>query len=82
MTLDVVDDGQGFSPEQVTASTRGGGFGLVAMRSRVTELGGTLVVESEPGAGTAVVARFPLADGTGPGDGPARSGFDDEGSGP
>jgi signal transduction histidine kinase len=39
----------------------GGGFGLVAMRQRIEGLSGTLQVESEPGAGTAISARVPAA---------------------
>jgi signal transduction histidine kinase len=37
------------------------GFGLVAMRQRIEGLSGTLQVESEPGAGTAISARVPAA---------------------
>jgi signal transduction histidine kinase len=36
-----------------------GGFGLIAMRERVEGLAGTLVIESEPGAGTTVSASLP-----------------------
>jgi len=36
-----------------------GGFGLVAMRQRIEGLAGTLRVESEPGAGTAISACLP-----------------------
>jgi signal transduction histidine kinase len=36
-----------------------GGFGLIAMRQRVTRLAGQLEIESEPGAGTAVSASLP-----------------------
>jgi signal transduction histidine kinase len=36
-----------------------GGFGLVAMRQRIEGLSGTLRVESEPGAGTAISACIP-----------------------
>jgi signal transduction histidine kinase len=38
----------------------GGGFGLTAMRERVEGLAGTLVIESEPGAGTTISARLPV----------------------
>jgi signal transduction histidine kinase len=48
--LDVRDDGVGF------AAPRPGGFGLVAMRQRMTGVAGTLRVESEPGAGTGISA--------------------------
>ncbi|GAA5190630.1 sensor histidine kinase [Rugosimonospora acidiphila] len=37
----------------------GSGFGLVAMRQRIEALSGTVQVESEPGAGTAISARIP-----------------------
>jgi signal transduction histidine kinase len=52
----VEDDGQGFSPSEVRVDA----LGLVGMRERLALLGGTLSVESEPGAGTAVVADIPL----------------------
>lgn len=55
--LDVVDDGAGFDPE--AAPTSGGGYGLRAMRSRAQELGGTLTIETAPGAGTAVAMSVP-----------------------
>jgi len=35
------------------------GFGLIAMRQRVSRLAGQLEIESEPGAGTAVSASLP-----------------------
>lgn len=53
-TVDVVDDGRGFDPADTS------GFGLPGLRSRVRELGGVLAVESAPGSGTAIAARFPL----------------------
>jgi signal transduction histidine kinase len=40
-------------------SPAGGGFGLIAMRQRVSRLAGQLEIESEPGAGTAVSASLP-----------------------
>jgi signal transduction histidine kinase len=67
VALDVVDDGRGFDPDGLPEPSKdagggtGGGFGLVAMRARLAELGGTLSVESAPGAGTAVAAWVPLA---------------------
>ena len=38
-----------------------GGFGLVAMRQRIEGVSGTLEIESEPGAGTAISACLPAA---------------------
>ncbi|WP_157250538.1 sensor histidine kinase [Nonomuraea typhae] len=52
VTLDVRDDGIGFDPK-LTA------FGLTAMRKRVSRLAGTLEIESETGAGTAISASLP-----------------------
>jgi len=61
--VDVVDDGHGFDPHSLRADpARPGGFGLVAMDSRIRELGGTLTLESEPGEGTAIAARLPIGD--------------------
>ncbi|GAB2690755.1 sensor histidine kinase [Thalassiella azotivora] len=59
--LDVVDDGRGFDPDAPPAPA-GGGFGLVAMRSRVRELAGSLCVESSPGGGTAVAVTLPAPE--------------------
>ncbi|MEU8529977.1 sensor histidine kinase [Streptomyces sp. NPDC048629] len=59
VTLDVVDDGKGFDPAAVRASSEGG-FGLPAMRSRAESLGGTFTVESTPGSGTAIAVSLPL----------------------
>lgn len=64
-TLDVVDDGRGFDPQAWEAAPRGGdtGFGLRAMRERLADVGGGLVIESEPGEGVAVSASIPLPGG-------------------
>jgi len=58
VTLDVRDDGVGFTVP-AGSEARGTGFGLSAMRQRVNRVAGTLAIESEPGAGTAVSARVP-----------------------
>ncbi|GAA3335026.1 sensor histidine kinase [Amorphoplanes nipponensis] len=58
VTLDVRDDGAGFDPAGSRAGPDGG-YGLTAMRQRVQRIAGTLAVESEPGAGTAVSACVP-----------------------
>ncbi len=59
VVLDVRDDGIGFDLGARPVSADGGGFGLTAMRQRVEGLSGTLQVESEPGAGTAISACVP-----------------------
>jgi signal transduction histidine kinase len=59
VTLDVRDDGAGFDPARARAEESDGGYGLTAMRERVQRIAGTLAVESEPGAGTAISACVP-----------------------
>lgn len=62
--LDIVDDGKGFSPRAIDAAASDRtSFGLTAMRQRVEQLGGTLTIESRPGAGTAIAVGFELAGG-------------------
>jgi signal transduction histidine kinase len=59
--LDVQDDGSGLTKnERGPASDLSGGFGLVAMRERVDQLGGELQIESEPGGGTTLAVSIPL----------------------
>jgi signal transduction histidine kinase len=53
LTVSVQDDGRGFDPH-----TRG--LGLVGMGERVKDLGGTLTIDSQEGAGTIVRAVLPL----------------------
>jgi signal transduction histidine kinase len=63
VALDIVDDGRGFTVTDVAAH-RTDSFGLVAIRQRVEQLGGSFVLESAPGQGTAVAVTFPLVEGT------------------
>jgi len=53
--LSVQDDGKGFDARHVR------GLGLLGMEERVTHLGGTFQVKSEPGRGTLVLVDLPLA---------------------
>jgi signal transduction histidine kinase len=52
--LSVVDDGQGFDSAHVR------GLGLMGMEERVTHLGGSFVVQSEPSHGTRLRIEIPL----------------------
>jgi signal transduction histidine kinase len=54
VSLRVEDDGAGFRP------ARERGAGMLGMRERVAQLGGTLHVHSEPGRGAIVTAELPL----------------------
>jgi len=51
----VRDDGVGFDPDAVPAST----YGLMGMRFRVEAEGGTIALQSAPGQGSCVRARLP-----------------------
>ena len=55
----VDDDGRGFDERDV----REDALGLVGMRERLALLGGTLQIESAPGAGTTISAQLPAATG-------------------
>jgi signal transduction histidine kinase len=60
LLLSVVDNGVGFFPAaNPEAMTEKGHFGLVGMRERVLLVGGSLDIQSQPGQGTRVLARFP-----------------------
>jgi signal transduction histidine kinase/DNA-binding NarL/FixJ family response regulator len=56
VSLLVQDDGQGFDP---SSGWQGDTFGLRAMTERAREIGATVDVDSMPGWGTRIRARFP-----------------------
>ncbi|MEN9937311.1 MAG: hypothetical protein RLZZ387_3890 [Chloroflexota bacterium] len=59
--LIVEDDGVGFDVAAVRAGAQAEQrLGLVGMEERVTQLGGTLTIESTPGHGTTVFVSLPL----------------------
>jgi signal transduction histidine kinase len=58
--LEIADDGRGF--DVAVRLSEAGGLGLRTMNDRVAELGGLLTIDSAPGAGTRVRARFPLRE--------------------
>jgi signal transduction histidine kinase len=55
--MEISDDGVGFEPSM---DGTGGGFGIPGMMERAQKLGGTMKIESAPGAGTRVIARVPV----------------------
>lgn len=55
----VIDDGQGFDPS-ARPSGEGRHLGLLSMRERAAELGGTFAVHSRPGAGAEIEVVVPL----------------------
>ncbi|MCU0225910.1 MAG: histidine kinase, partial [Acidobacteria bacterium] len=58
LQLEVRDNGRGFDPS--AAPVGPGGNGLASMKRRAAELGGTLELDSRPGAGTTVRLDVPL----------------------
>jgi signal transduction histidine kinase len=57
LLFEVADDGAGFHNDRGAL----GGHGFVNMADRVGAIGGTVTVDSAPGAGTRVAGRIPLA---------------------
>ena len=63
--LEVVDTGRGFNPPPLVgpqATERVEHIGLRGMRERAALVGGTLTIESAPGAGTRVVVEMPAGE--------------------
>ena len=59
LTLTVADDGRGFDPA-ASPEGRRTGRGLQTLRTRADALGGSLTIDSQPGAGTTVQLRTRL----------------------
>lgn len=59
VALTIRDDGRGFAASDRQRS-RGHGIGLSAMRERLALVGGTLAIDSAPGAGTSLLAEVPV----------------------
>ena len=57
----VEDDGVGFDPVEVTAmAANRAEFGLFSIRERLEQMGGRIVIESEPGCGSKILMTAPL----------------------
>ncbi len=57
LIMTVCDDGQGFDPDTAKDPES---FGLRNMQQRATRLGGTFVIDSEPGKGTLLTVTVPF----------------------
>jgi NarL family two-component system sensor histidine kinase LiaS len=55
-TLTITDNGQGFDPDAVAA----GSLGLIGMKQRMSEIGGSATIHSTPASGTTVIASANL----------------------
>lgn len=66
VTLDIFDDGRGFSPLTQRDSAeeqhhKEHTYGLTSLTARAQALKGSLTIDSAPGAGTVISAHFPLS---------------------
>ncbi|NIV36452.1 MAG: hypothetical protein GWN58_45560 [Anaerolineae bacterium] len=62
LRVEVRDDGVGFDVEQLNAEyDQRGSLGLLNMRERAESIGGTLSLQSEPGAGSTIALIAPLS---------------------
>jgi len=60
LTLVLTDNGAGFDmPSRTSDLALSGKLGIIGMRERARLFGGTLIVQSEPGAGTTLTLRIP-----------------------
>jgi PAS domain S-box-containing protein len=57
ISLTIADDGRGFDAQSRT-DHRTNGLGLLIMQERLHAVGGSLRIESRPGAGTSIMARL------------------------
>jgi signal transduction histidine kinase len=55
--LEIADNGRGFDP---AAPIEPGHHGLDNLHDRASSMAGSLVIDSEPGAGTRIIVRVPL----------------------
>ena len=58
--VSIEDEGQGFSPERVLDQGRRH-VGLTVMQERAHKVGGTLVIDSQPGQGTRILLQVPFS---------------------
>lgn len=63
--LRIKDDGKGFDVQEITKVEKTGrGVGLFGMKERVTLVGGSCSVQSQPGQGTTIISEVPLTGST------------------
>jgi signal transduction histidine kinase len=61
VTLDVIDDGQGFEvPENLSAFSPGGHYGLLGLFERAELIGAKLRINSKLGEGTRIQVSLPV----------------------
>jgi signal transduction histidine kinase len=60
MRCSIEDDGIGFDRSAVRERGEKGGLGLIGIRERLADLGGTLTIATAPGQGTTLDMTIPL----------------------
>ncbi|MGP8176215.1 MAG: sensor histidine kinase [Terracidiphilus sp.] len=60
LLAEVEDDGRGFAVEERGALSRSRGLGLLGIRERAANAGGSLEIRSAPGRGTRISLRIPV----------------------
>lgn len=65
LDLLITDDGVGFNIPDTSEATQLGRAGLLKLRDRIEELGGTIQITSEGSVGTTIRARVPTQSGSG-----------------
>jgi signal transduction histidine kinase len=61
LVITIQDDGVGFDPARISCvANPEGGYGLFSIQERMTDLGGSLTLVSQPGAGCKAILRLPL----------------------
>jgi len=63
LIVTVEDDGRGFQTDRDSNGGQSAGLGLVGIRERAVDLGGTFRIESGHGTGTRLTIEFPLTIG-------------------
>jgi len=61
LVAEMEDNGHGFRMNEQRMPYRTGGLGLLGMRERAANAGGTLLIDSAPGHGTRISLRIPLS---------------------
>jgi signal transduction histidine kinase len=60
LIAEIEDNGRGFQMNEQRMPYRTSGLGLLGLRERAANAGGTLVIDSAPGQGTRIALRIPL----------------------
>ena len=62
LVVEVEDNGRGFSVDEKDRPSRTTGLGLLGMRERAANAGGSMAIDAAPGRGTRITLRIPLPE--------------------